>query len=89
MKIQELERYCHIRRVKRLLSTKLEDIPKTMVVMKDADNRVLIAATVKDRHVVEMLTDNKNLTVTDLDLFYKTHGLIREPHPDINLRKYR
>ena len=49
----------------------------------------LIAALIKDDYVVELLVDNKNLTLEDIDRFYAMHSLVREPHPDITLRKYR
>lgn len=62
-----------------------------LVIMFDATvrQRPLIAALIKNNYIVELLVDNKNLTVEDIDRFYAIHNLVREPHPDITLRKYR
>lgn len=92
MKIQDIKKYCHLGRIKRLTSRNIENMSEiySLIVMFDVDNeKLLIAASVRDGYVVELLVDNQNLTISDIDKFYEQYNLKRESHPDIELRKYR
>lgn len=91
MSIEDIKRFCDLRRVRRLVQSKLFLLEQegNIVLSKDDKGNVIIAAVVQDGFVVELLVNNHKINEDDLISFYQKHNLTFDHHPDISLRRYR
>lgn len=91
MSIEDIKRFCDLRRVRRLVQSKLFLLEQegNIVLSKDDKGNVIIAAVVQDGFVVELLVNNHKINEDDLISFYQEHNLTFDHHPDISLRRYR
>ena len=91
MSIEDIKRFCDLRRVRRLNKTKLFLLEQEgdIILSKNDKGDIIIAAVVQDGFVVELLADNYKINEDDLISFYQKHNLTFDHHPDISLRRYR